>query len=203
MAPSVTLAPCGRKLASVHAELSELRRRLRLVRAGFEIRRQTRQRIRRLGLLCHCGFGPFRPLVDPVAYQIRLFPGQRVAFVRHDVVVAFGQGDPTVDLAFPGIAGHDDHAVLAALHRGLFRVQPQFGLLLFRPVAFDAVLLEERQNLFGEINLVFRADPPACERHQRDGNGNELLHIICIINHSIGLRNLLISLSDSLSSSCL
>jgi hypothetical protein len=106
--------------------------------------------------------------------QINLLLGERFAFAGHEIIVALGQRDAAHHLAFGSVADDESGAGLAPFERRLARIEPQLALLLFRAVAFDAVLLEEQLNVFGEIHLVRGGKSSGCA-HRGEGH-EQCLH---------------------------
>ena len=131
----------------------------------------------------HHAFRPDRALVDPVPDQIGLRLGQRIAFAGHDVIVAGRQGDAMVEVAFVRMAGHDGQAVLAALHGRRLGIEAQVAFLFFRAVAFDAVLLEQRLDVFDEINFGVGKNRSRAETGRGRQDQKAFLHIIanCLV----------------------
>ena len=114
--------------------------------------------------------GPGCALRDPVAQGVELRFGKRLALGRHEVVVVRRERDAAVEVALGGVARHDDRAVLAAFQRGLAGVEAQLALLFFRPVTFEADLLEDGPDVLVEINGshgVACREPGQCGQNQR------------------------------------
>jgi hypothetical protein len=109
--------------------------------------------------------GQRRPLVDPARDERNLIRRQRAALERHAVLAAL-TAQPAHEVAGVGLAGHDQAVGDPALHQaaGAAELQPALGLL--RAVAGHAGLLEDGQDLRGEVDRwVLR---PGGGRGQRD-----------------------------------
>jgi hypothetical protein len=146
--------------------------------ARLEVRRQDRPR-RRGGLgrvLRHGRFGPDSALIDPIRDQTDLGLGQRLSFVRHHIIVALRQVDAAHHLALAGVARDKGRAVLAALEGRVPRIQAQLTLLLFRAMAFDAVLLENGLNVLPEIHFGFGSGQEARAEGGTGHDHDQLFH---------------------------
>ena len=132
----------------------------------LEVRRQHRTRDHLWRFLGIRRFRPDRAFVDPFLDQIELRLRQRLAFGRHEIIITLRQGHPTERIALRRIPGNQSRSALATLQRRLARIEPQFALLLLRTMTLEAVLLENRLNVFNEVHLAFRSGG----RIQGDGN---------------------------------
>jgi len=99
-------------------------------------------------------FGVGRPGVDPCPEQSYLGRRQRFRFLWRHRGVVVEAGDRVDEDALRASAGHYVHSIFAALQKEIASVHAELSLLFLRPMALDAVLLEQRPDLLVEIERV-------------------------------------------------
>lgn len=103
--------------------------------------------VERVGLLQGGGFRPDRAFGDPALQGVDLGGSEAVAFGRHARVVIRRRHEFD-ERAFGGFSRENVRGVaFAAVQSDLTVIEAEFALLLFRPVALHAVLLEDRFHL--------------------------------------------------------
>ena len=113
-----------------------------------------------LGLVAGAGGGcPFRSLVDPARESSDLGLGERVALIRHDVIIIGRKRDALDEETLGRFAGLDGLAALAALQGIDESMEAQLGLGLLFSMALETLGLEHRQHFLGEINLLGAEGP--------------------------------------------
>ncbi len=122
---------------------------------------------------------PLAALVDPPLDERDLLVAQRILVERHPVfaVLAEEAGD---DVASGAVARLEERSRRAALHGELTGVEPQLAAALLDAVALVAMLLENRSDLGGEVDLLLGAQdgcgdriPEEQQRRQECGAADE------------------------------
>ena len=127
-----------------------------------------------IGALC-TGAGrnsrrPLGALVNPASDGRNLGFLEGAFLRRHDVIVISTERDPFHQEAGGGFSRLNRLAVLASLERICLRVKPQLGLRFFLSVTLEAIRLQDRQHLFGKVDILGQYSRAGrCEKAEKNG----------------------------------
>jgi hypothetical protein len=124
---------------------------------------------------------PVRAPVNPPAHHVHLGSRKTLALGRHDLLRVL-PGHQLQQMALRTAPGHEHRTGITALEGRFLRIEAEAALLLFRAMAPDAVLGEERTDLAREIHRSGRQpgrqpeasqDPQHAADTPGDGRGPE------------------------------
>ena len=127
-----------------------------------------------IGALC-TGAGrnsrrPLGALVNPASDGRNLGFLEGAILRRHDVIVISTERDPFHQEAGGGFSRLNRLAVLASLERIGLRVKLQLGLRFFLSVTLEAIRLQDRQHLFGKVDILGQYSRAGrCEKAEKNG----------------------------------